>query len=262
MAEENQVPENEVQNEETPPPPPEADPVELQARELGWKPKEEFEADEKNQGKKWRSAEDFMDRKSLFDKIDSQSHELKTLKKGLQAFAQHYTNVEKAAFQRAYDALKIQRKEALQEQDLVKAEEIRDDMDDLKKKIESAAPPVEIPEEPVEFVQWKDRNNWYQKDTAMTRFADDLGRRLHLEGYSPAEVLKEVETRIKSVYPEKFQNPNRSAAPQMVNPGRKADTRETFRMSDDERRIMKNMVRTGIMTEEQYIADLKKMRGN
>lgn len=257
MDPENQVPEN----ENLEPTPPEVDPVEQQARELGWKPKEEFEADERNQGKKWRSAEDFMDRKSLFDKIDSQGHELKTLKKGLQAFAQHYTNVEKAAFQRAYDALKSQRRELLQEGEVVKAEDIKEEMDDLKKKIDSAAPPVQIPEEPAEFVQWKDRNSWYQKDTSMTKFADDLGRRLHLEGYSPAEVLKEVEVRVKSVYPEKFQNPNRSAAPQMVNPGRKAETRETFRLSDDERRIMKNMVRTGIMTEEQYIADLKKMRG-
>lgn len=258
MAEENQVPENEV-----PETPPEADPVELQARELGWKPKEEFEAEEKNQGKKWRSAEDFMDRKSLFDKIDGQSHEIKTLKKGLQAFAQHYTNVEKSAFQRAYDALKVQRRAALEDNEIVKADDIKEEMDDLKKKIDSAAPPIDVEATPPkEFVEWKERNSWYQKDTSMTKFADDLGRRLHLEGYSPSEVLKEVEARTKVTYAEKFQNPNRSSAPQMVNPGRKAETRETFRLSEDERRIMKNMVRTGIMTEEAYIADLKKMRGN
>lgn len=256
MDPEIQVPEN----TETPPEVPQ---VELDAQALGWKPKEDFEADEKNQGKKWRSAEDFMDRKSLFDKIDGQSHEIKTLKKGLQAFAQHYTNVEKSAFQRAYDALKTQRREALQEGEIVKAEDIKEEMDNLKNKIDSAAPPVPIEETPPkEFVEWKDRNSWYQKDTGMTKFADDLGRRLHLEGYSPSEVLKEVEARTKATYAEKFQNPNRSAAPQMVNPGRKAETRETFRLSDDERRIMKNMVRTGILTEEQYIADLKKMRGN
>lgn len=242
---------------------PEPTPVELEARELGWKPKEEFEADEKNAGKKWRSAEDFMDRKSLFDKIETQSHEIKTLKKGLQSFAQHYTNVEKAAFQRAYDALKDQRREALKEGEIVRAEDLKEEMDDLKEKINSVAPPVQVEEAPAEFVQWKQRNDWYQKDPKMTKFADDLGRKLHLDGLSPAEVLQEVEIRTKAAYAEKFQNPNRSAAPQMVNPGRKADTagRDTFRLSDDEKRIMKNMVRTGIMTEEQYIADLKKMRG-
>lgn len=259
MAEENQVPENTPNDT----PPPEANPVEQEALALGWKPKEEFEADEKNAGKKWRSAEDFMDRKSLFDKIESQSHELKTLKKGLQSFAQHYTNVEKAAFQRAFDALKAERREALQDGELVKAEDIKEKMDDLKQKIETAAPPVAIEQEPAEFVEWKERNTWYKTDSKMTKFADDLGRRLHLEGMSPAEVLKEVEVRTKAAYADKFQNPNRSAAPQMVNPGRKAEpARETFRLSEDERRIMKNMVRTGIMTEDQYIADLKKMRGN
>ena len=242
--------------------PPEPTQVELDAQALGWKPKEDFEADEKNQGKKWRSAEDFMDRKSLFDKIDGQSHEIKTLKKGLQAFAQHYTNVEKSAFQRAYDTLKAQRRVALEENEIVKAEDIKEEMDDLKKKIDSAAPPVQIEEPPAEFIEWKSRNDWYQKDTQMTKFADDLGRRLSLEGKTPSEVLKEVESRTKQTYADKFQNPNRSAAPQMVNPGRKAESRDTFRMSEDERRIMKNMVRTGIMTEEAYIADLKKMRGN
>lgn len=258
MAEENQVPEN-----DTPDLPPEVPPVEQEARAHGWKPKEEFEADERNAGKKWRSAEDFMDRKSLFDKIEGQSSEIKTLKKGLQSFAQHYTNVEKAAFQRAYDTLKAERMQHLEEGNLVKAEQVRDQMDDLKEKIESTVPPVPVEvTQPQEFVEWKDRNSWYQKDRAMTTFADDLGRRLHLEGYSPSEVLKEVEIRTKATFAEKFQNPNRSNAPQMVNPGRKAETRETFRLTEDETRIMNNMVRTGIMTREQYIADLKKMRGN
>ena len=40
--------------------------VEIQAMEHGWKPKEQFD---ESSGKKWRSAEEFMDRKSLFDKI-------------------------------------------------------------------------------------------------------------------------------------------------------------------------------------------------
>lgn len=255
MTEEVQVPQ-EVVEEQAP------DPVEVQARELGWKPKEEFEAEEKNAGKKWRSAEEFMDRKSLFDKIETQSHEIKTLKKGLQSFAQHYTNVEKAAFQRAYDALKAQHREALKEGELVRAEDIKDEMTELKQKIDTVAPPVKIDETPAEFIEWKNRNSWYQKDTNMTKFADDLGRKLHLEGMSPAEILQEVEVRTRAVYAEKFKNPNRSAAPEMVNPGRKAAaTSDAFRLSEDERRIMKNMVRTGIMTEEQYIADLKKMRG-
>lgn len=257
MPDENLVPEN------TPEDPPEVPQVELDARAHGWRPKEEFEADEKNASKKWRSADDFMDRKSLFDKIEGQSGEIKTLKKGLQSFAQHYTNVEKAAFQRALDAVKAERMQHLEDGDLVKAELARDKMDDLKEKIESTVPLVQVDTAPPqEFVEWKERNSWYQKDPQLTRFADDLGRRLALDGYGPSEVLKEVKARTKVTYAEKFQNPNRSSAPQMVNPGRKAESRETFRLTEDETRIMNNMVRTGILTRDQYIADLKKMRGN
>jgi len=48
----------------------EPSPAEAKAMERGWVPKDVWEADEKNAGKKWRDAEEFNDRGELFEKIE------------------------------------------------------------------------------------------------------------------------------------------------------------------------------------------------
>jgi regulator of replication initiation timing len=256
MSEENQAPEG--QEEQAP----ELAPVEIEAMEHGWKPEEDFKADPKNEGKKWRSAEEFMDRKSLFDRIESGNHELKQVKKTLAQLSQHHANVEKVAYEKALAALKAQRKEALAENDLVKAEELRDEMDEMKEKIQRVAPPVEVPAgPPPELVEFKQRNSWYQRDDPMTRYADSVGKDLFEQGFAPNKILQEVEKRTREAFPEKFRNPNRESAPEMVPSGRRANTPQGFRLTEEEERIVKNFVATGIMTREQYIADLKKLRG-
>jgi hypothetical protein len=254
--------EQSTEGQEAPAEPIQESQVEVEAREHGWKPKEEFEAEDKNAGKKWRSAEDFMDRKSLFDKIDERNHEVKQLKKTVHQLGQHYTQVEKAAFQRALDTLKDQRKEALENNDLVKAEEIRDEMDEVKQKL---ATPTQIApasnEPPQEFVDFKAKNTWYQRDDRMTRYADALGKELFEKGYTPREIMREVEKDVRDTFPEKFRNPNRDTAPEMVPSGKRTSGNTGFRLTEAEDKIARNFAASGIMTYDQYVADIKKLRG-
>jgi hypothetical protein len=238
------------------------DPIEEEARAHGWRPKEEFDADPKNEGKKWRDADSFMDRKSFFDKIEAISHENKTLKKGMQALGQHYENVEKTAYAKALAELKAQRRQALEDGEHAKAEDIRDQMDEVKQAMQNVKPVVQVDGPPAEFVEWKERNPWYKTDDPMTRYADSLGRDLSAEGKDPATVLKEVEKKVREAFPEKFRNPRRDSAPEMVQGGRKADTTKGFRLTPDEERILNTMIKGGApITREQYIADLKAQRG-
>lgn len=261
MTEENQ----EGQEPEVPEAPQPTE-VELQALELGWKPKEEFEAEEKNQGKKWRPADEFMERKSFFDKIEGQNHKIKTLEKGIQALSQHYTNVEKASFQRALETLKAERKEALENQDLVKAEEIRDEMDELKTKIAQPTAPVIPQGPPPELIAWKQQNTWYQSDDRMTRYADRIGKDLFEQGLSPAEILKEITKEVRETFPEKFRamnrNPNKDEAPEVVPSGKKGGSGvgSGYRLPANYEKILNDMIRSGApITREQYIKDLKAM---
>lgn len=257
MSEENQEVQEEGQQSE----PTQESEIELSARELGWKPKEEFDQDPKNQGKKWRTAEDFMDRKSLFDKIDQVSHEAKQAKKALAQFGQHYANVEKKAYEKALADLKAERKVALENGDLARVEEIRDEMDDVRDKIKFVAPPVQIEQgPPPELVEFQQRNTWYKRDDAMTRYADSLGNELLAQGMAPPQILKQVESKVREAFPERFRNPNRDNAPEMVPSGRKSNT-GGFRLTADEERVLNNFLKAGVpITREQYIKDLKALR--
>jgi predicted RNA-binding Zn ribbon-like protein len=255
MSEENVAPED--GQEDAPAP----SPVELEAMDHGWRPEEEFKADAKNEGKKWRSAEEFMDRKSLFDRIEAGNQKTKQLEKTLQQLATHNANIEKVALEKAIAVLKAERKQALADNDLVRAEELRDEMDEIRDKKE-AVQPIPVATEPApEFIEFKEKNSWYQRDDRLTRYADAVGKELFEKGYSPAKVLREVEKEVREAFPEKFRNPNRESAPEMVTSSKRADVGSRFQMSAQEEAICKNFVAQGIMTREQYISDLKKTRG-
>jgi regulator of replication initiation timing len=234
--------------------------VELQAMELGWKPKEQFD---EASGKKWRTAEDFLDRKTFFDKIDEQHKRIRTLEKGLQAHAEYNAKIEKAAYERALSDLKKQRRAALEEGDTLLAEDLRDRIDEIKEQVQEVKPaqvaPVELPE-PIK--QWREKNSWYEKDTVMTNFADGLGNRLVAQGYSPTEVLQQVERAVRENFPAKFRNPNKDNAPQMETGNKKPTAADTFRLSAEEERMMEAMIRAGApIKREEYIAQIKKSKG-
>ena len=82
------------------------DPYEDQAREQGWKPKEEFEGDPE----KWRPAKEFVERGELFNKIDSMGKELKETRKALKMLQEHHAKVKEIEFKRAVEELKMAQK--------------------------------------------------------------------------------------------------------------------------------------------------------
>src|SRR3990172_4739307 len=63
------------------------DSAEASARAQGWKPKEEFTGDPAL----WVDAKEFVGRAPLFDKIKTQSKDLKEIRKTVDAMAKHFT---------------------------------------------------------------------------------------------------------------------------------------------------------------------------
>lgn len=244
-------------------PAPELSPAEIEAMESGWRPEEEFKADPKNEGKRWRTAEDFNDRKSFFDKIEESKRETKQLKAALQQLSGHHANVAKLAKEEALKELRAERKAAAADNDVTRVEEIRDREDALKAEIAQIKPPVQVSTLPPEYLEFERRNSWYKKDDRLTRYADALGRELVQEGSkTPEQIFKAVEKEVRETFPEKFRNSNRDDAPEMVPSGRRAPETKGFRLTDEQERIVKTFVGQGIMTREQYIAELKKLQGN
>lgn len=240
---------------------PEYSEVELEAMKHGWKPESEFTP---KPGRKWKSAEKFLEDKPLYDKIDEQHKVIKKLERSTDMLRSHYEKVEKAAYERALAELKAERKAALEEGDLVRAEEIRDQIEETKQAAPRPQPVQPDPDLSSEMDKWKERNDWYEKDEDMTAFADGLGNKLLKSGKNAKEILETVEAKVRTAFPTKFRNPNRDTAPRVEGNSRKGKSggSETDFMTPDEIRLMENMLKAGVpITREEYIKDMKKVKG-
>jgi hypothetical protein len=242
---------------------PEHTEVELRAMESGWVPEEEWEGDKAQ----WRPAKEFLDRGELFKKIDDQNRTIKEFKRSLDDLKGHHARVRETEYTRALASLKEQKVSALEDGDAKRAVQLDDQIDLVKdeqlKLRQQKQQPVEQDNTPVpEFVSWVNRNKWYDTNQPMRAYADALGRDLAAAGKQPTDVLKEVERQVREEFPNKFRNVNRDkpgSVEASTNKGGKSN--DSFTLSDDERRVMDRFVRSGVMTKEQYIKDLKSVRG-
>lgn len=244
--------------------PGEAAPSQVQEEALsqGWVPKEEFEGD----AERWVDAGEFVRRGELFRKIESQSKELKDVKKALNELAKHNAKVREVEYTRALEALKSQKKTALAEGDGDRVVDIDDRIDLVKDQQKQLANQViqEIREEVLnpELTAWIGKNGWYETDKKMRAYADSVGVQLHQEGLSPTQVLKEVEKEVRERFKEKFRNPNRDkpGAVEGAVPRSGRTSESEMELSDTEKTIMKTLVDGGHLTKEEYMKQLKAVK--
>src|ERR1700758_5180010 len=86
-------------------------PTQQEALSQGWVPKEEFSGDPE----KFVDAGEFLRRGELFRKIESQSKEMKDMRKALQELAKHNSQIRDVEYKRALETLKAEKKAALNE---------------------------------------------------------------------------------------------------------------------------------------------------
>jgi hypothetical protein len=259
MAEENIVaPEG---NTPAPEDKPQLSAAEQQAMEQGWVPQDEWEGDPEQ----WRPAKEFLDRGELFKKIEDQNRTIKEFKRALDDLKGHHAKTRETEYARAIQALKAQKIAALEEGDAAAVVKLDDQIDlvkDEQSKLKQAANEPQQDQPNPEFTNWVDKNKWYETSQPMRAYADALGRDLAYKGLTPSEVLREVEKQVREEFPQKFRNANRDkpgAVEGSTNKGGKSGGEIT--LSDDERRVMQRFVRTGVMTEKEYMAELKRIKG-
>ena len=240
------------------------DPYETEAREQGWRPKEEYEGDPN----KWRPAKEFVERGELFGKIDTLGKELKETKKAMKMMQEHHAKVKETEYKRAVEELKALQKKHLEEGNSDGYLETTELLTDLKaeqkaREVIGAQQPQQQGVDP-RFTQWVDSNKWYSKDAEMRQYADVVGM-----GYAqtnpnldPEDVLRYVTAQVRARFKDKFENPNRNK-PSAVEGGASNTPAKSdkFELTEDERRVMNTFVRTNMMTKEEYIAEVKRMRG-
>lgn len=250
-----------VETQTTQQPETKVDPYEEEARAQGWKPLEEYEGDPD----KWRGSKEFVERGELFGKIDTLGKELKETRKALKMLQDHHSKVKETEFTRAVNELKGLQKKHLEEgnsDEYLKTTELLTDLKAEQKAREVMSQQQTQQVDP-RFTAWSEKNAWYDKDPEMRQFADTLGLGYAQAnpGLDPDEVLEYVTGQVKKTFKDKFENPNRTKPSAVEGSSNAQPKKEDVQLTDDERRVMNTFVRQGIMSKEEYIAQVKAMRG-
>jgi hypothetical protein len=241
---------------------PQVDIYEEEARAQGWKPQEEYEGDPQ----KWRPAKEFVERGELFGKIDTLGKELKETRKALKMLQEHNAKIKETEYSRAVNELKALQKKHLEEGNSDGYLETTELLTDLKaeQKAREVVREKEPPAVDPRFTAWVDANKWYNADPDMRSYADIVGAGYAQQnpGLDPEDVLKFVTAQVKARFKDKFQNPNRNKPSTVEGTSTTSSPKkESFELTDDERRVMNTFIRTGAMTKDEYIAQVKSMRG-
>ena len=235
---------------------PEVNEIEQQAREMGWKPKEEYEGDPT----RWVSAEIYVARAPLYEELERRGKETKRLRQDIEVLKQNYSKMEEAAYKRALSSLKEQRKEAILNNELERVVEIDDQIEELKE-VKPTQPQVDLSDVQEKVNLWLQENKWYNEDQDLREYADGVGLALGRKNLPPDEVLEQVAQKVKKMFPEKFQKKPSAPKVEMTPSGGKLKPADRVELTEDERKSMRTFVRQGLMTEEQYIEQIKQMRG-
>lgn len=235
--------------------------IELEAREQGWKPKEEWKGDPD----KWRPAKEFVDRGELYSKIDTMGKELKDTKRALQMLQEHHSKVKETEYKKAVEELKALQKKHLESGDSDGYLETTEILSDLRAEQKARQVVQEITPAQIDprFVAWVDANKWYETKPEMRQYADIIGQGYAKQhpGIDPTEVLTYVTNEVKQRFKEAFQNPNRDKPNSVESGGRATVSSTKFEMTDEEKRVMNTFVRQGVMSREDYIKELKSQKG-
>jgi hypothetical protein len=251
--------------------------AEQRALNLGWLPEEDWKAKSENEGKRWRTADEFLERGELISQIMGAKSETKELRQAILALKQHHEKVFESSYQRAMLDLKAARKEALADNDHVLADDINERIQGLaetyqREKQETFPAMSPAPAVNPAYVQWADANPWYDTaspayDEDMHLFADSVAMKYMNDPKTeknPEKLYQFISQKVKQTFPNKFTNTRRES-PNMVDgdggqhtPARKQSSK--FELSPEEEKVAAMFEKTKTMTRAQYIEELKKVR--
>lgn len=237
---------------------PEYTEAEQKAIDMGWNP-------EGVEGKRSVSAEEFIDRKSLFDRIHKLEKTTKQKDKVVDALKKYNEQIAEKAYERAVEDLKAEKLEALDNQDNKRVLEIDDELDKIKSEkpvvVEEEVTPAYTPEEWQEgFQDFASNNIWYGRRPEMTKEADDIGTAYAQANpdISPEELFAYVQGEIDNKYKE--DTGKKPTGPSKVAPagGKRAAAGSKNKKSlndvpEEDRDIALTLIKSGTISEEDYI---------
>jgi len=227
--------------------------VEALASEIGWR--EGGELDAKDYILKSRDIQD-----TMRDHIKTQKQQLNDLDSSVSELKIHNERVYHAEIKQKdaeIKALKKEKTEAIEEGDVEKVDELDEQIDGLKKEMVKPAPAPSNKD----FDTWVEKNKWYMEDSEMADYADTIADNNKGAPFKRVAVL--VESKVKEMFPDKFQTRKTIPASPVEGAGKKITSAKFTKadLTDSQKDIMSKFVRQGIMTEKAYIEDIGKTQG-
>src|SRR6056297_2071478 len=255
--------------------------VEELASQLGWKPD--------HSGENYVDAATFILRsKEIQDSMKDHNKDLKSQLHNLQgsvdALKEHNERVYKAEVSRMQNEIERlwkERRAAIETADVDKVDELDKEINGLAKNLNTPEP--EKPTVNPVYDEWVQENQWYLTNKDMAAYADQVAQQYL--GAPLERLYPLVRNKVAEVFPEQFESKNNEpATPKpgtLANPGKpakaekpvgpaspveggkKGGSNPTFTKADltqEQTSIMNQFVKSGIMTEEQYIKDLSKLQ--
>lgn len=268
--------ENEVVTEEAivpeAPQTPQYTELEQRALDTGWKPKEEWEGPEDE----WRPAKEYVERGEMIGKIRAANQRVEAVEKALRHVAEQNKKVYANGYDQAIRDLKNERRAALADGDLVKAEDLSEKIEEVKEQknvaIQEAGKPVkQIANAPEpEHLEWLEQNPWYNHPVMM-KFADGLAEAFieaNQGRVTPEQIRQYVAKTVREEFPHRFPKPEgkkvvAAPSPDEAGKGTSSAGKSTSLdsrlskikadMPDEHRQIMRTMMRSTGMTEREYL---------
>ena len=214
--------------EESVPEEPKFSEAEQAAIEQGWRPPSEFN----EEGKEPVSAEEFLRRGELFDKIKDLRHQYKRdtsrLEDKVHELSSLIKDERKRGYEQALTDLDVQRKEAVEIGDVDTFNRVDSEYNRIREEQAKLAsqPEPQTPEQvPQAVIEFQDRNaDWFNgntpENTSMVNQAVAIEE--HLTNTQPylteIQRLEQTEAEIKKLYPHRFSNPKKKQPPKVEAP--------------------------------------------
>jgi hypothetical protein len=230
------------------------DPVEVLAREMGWKNRDEYSD---KSGKPFVGAREFILREREFS--DRLRDKLASTESGVKEIKEHFDRQLEVERKRMRQELQEAKREAIKEGNVEEVERIDDEMN----KIESDSGEDDRYRTKL-YVEWQKKNTWFNDDPDLTEIAVGLEKTLMEKGLETEEILEEIDRKMKRFLP-KDEKQGKEERKQTVSPV-EGDAnrsgiakRHTVRDLTDQQRDALKVFKAQIpgYTAEMYIKDLE-----
>lgn len=243
----------------------EASPMEQEAMEKGWRPKDDWVA---NGGDvdEWKPAKLFIKDGELYRALSTNKRELRQTQAALTALQRHHQYVFEKAHQQAIKDLKMEKRLAIREGDTEKLEAVEEQIEEVtdtyQKERANMVQVTSAPAMPPEFEEFIERNPWYVENGQLKREADKEGWSYLNDGGDRTKLLNHIEKFMKQKFPEKFGIKKAAPSPTVAADRTLKGSRVAeIELDELEQQIMKNLVDSGTMTKAEYIKELKRAKG-